>query len=70
VLPLRVPAMIAELRCRWITSINRSPASTRATRPAVLASQLQLPTAPGCSAAAAPGGAHLLLEDPGAATVV
>ena len=25
---------------------------------------------PGCSAAAAPGGAHLLLEDPGAATVV
>ena len=35
-----------------------------------LASQLQLPTAPGCSAAAAAGGAHLLLEDPGAATVV
>ena len=28
------------------------------------------PTAPRCSAAAAPGGAHLLLEDPGAATVV
>jgi hypothetical protein len=25
---------------------------------------------PGCSAAAAPGGAHLLLEHPGAATVV
>ena len=38
--------------------------------PAVLASQLQLPAARGCSAAAAPGGAHLLLEDPGAATVV
>ena len=38
--------------------------------PAVLASQLQLPTARGCSAAAAAGGAHLLLEDPGAATVV
>ena len=33
-------------------------------------SQLQLPAAPGCSAAAAAGGVHLLLEDPGAATVV
>jgi hypothetical protein len=38
--------------------------------PAVLASQLQLPAACGCSATAAAGGAHLLLEDPGAATVV
>ena len=38
--------------------------------PTVLASQLQLPAARSCSAAAAAGGAHLLLEDPGAATVV
>ena len=57
---------------RQVAPVGR-PAATGVQRqhaPAVLASQLQLPAARGCSAAAAPGGAHLLLEDPGAATVV
>jgi CheB methylesterase len=49
---------------------GRCPVDTRLPQVCHASTCPSVLTAPGCSAAAAPGGAHLLLEDPGAATVV